>query len=78
MDKTTFKVFTNHTVSTHQSKADYSFKSSISLQPRWIQIVISNHTLSNKKSLLEAIVNSDPLRISTDGSKVTLKVGVRG
>ena len=73
--RTTFKVFDNHKVSTHQSKADYSFKSSISMQPRWIQTLISNHTLSKKISLLETIVNSDPIRISTDGSKATLKSG---
>ena len=30
VNKTIFKVFTNHKVSIHQSKADYSFKSSIS------------------------------------------------
>ena len=75
MSNTTFKVFINHKVSKDQSKADYSFKSSISLQPRWIQTLTSNHILSDKKSLLEVIVNSDPIRISTDGSKTTLKSG---
>ena len=57
VSNTTFKVFINHKESKHQAKVDYSFKTSISLQPRWIQTLTSNHILSDKKSLLEAIVN---------------------
>ena len=75
MNNTSFKVFINHKILTYQSKVDYLFKSSILLQLRWIQTLISNRTLSTKKSLLKAIVNPDPIRISTDGSKTTLKSG---
>ena len=59
------QLFINHQVSNHLFTTDYSFQSSITMQSKWIHILINNYQLF-KTYLLESIVNSDPLRISSD------------